>query len=148
MTRKLGLAVIIVLSVFIAWAQTNNPKIDKAGAQRPNIFRIEALTATQIDAFDRNKTLFILPVGMLEQHGPHLPIGSDTYWVDYGVERISKRLSKAHRDWNIVLMPSINYGEGGANEIGNIQVHPGTYGIRQTTLRSDRCGCRRTTRAK
>jgi creatinine amidohydrolase/Fe(II)-dependent formamide hydrolase-like protein len=28
------------------------------------------------------------------------------------------------------------YGEGGANEIGNIQVHPGTYRIRHTTLRA------------
>jgi creatinine amidohydrolase/Fe(II)-dependent formamide hydrolase-like protein len=128
MYRKLGLAVIVVISVFTVLGQKNNPK--------PNIFRIEALTAYQIDALDRNKTLFLLPVGMLEQHGPHLPIGSDTYWVDYGVESISKRLSKAHPDWNIVLMPSLNYGEGGANEIGNIQVHPGTYGIRQTTLRS------------
>lgn len=128
MYRKLGLAVVVAISVLIASGQKNNPK--------SNIFKIEELTAYQIDAFDRNKTLFILPVGMLEQHGPHLPIGSDTFWVDYSVESISKRLSKAQPDWNIVLMPSLNYGEGGANEIGNIQVHPGTYGIRQSTLRS------------
>lgn len=128
MNRKLGFVVIVVISVFTVLGQKNNPK--------SNIFKIEALTAYQIDAFDRNKTLFLLPVGMLEQHGPHLPIGSDTYWVDHSVESISKRLSKAYPDWNIVMMPSINYGEGGANEIGNIQVHPGTYGIRQSTLRS------------
>lgn len=131
MNRKLGVVVLIVTSVFIVLGQKNN-----VGLQEPKIFKIEELTATQIDAFDRHKTLFILPVGMLEQHGPHLPIGSDSFGVAYMVERISKQLSKAQPGWNIVLMPSINYGEGGANEIGNIQVHPGTYGIRQSTLRS------------
>jgi creatinine amidohydrolase len=136
MNRKLGLAMLIATSVFIVAGQKNNAKIDNVGRQKANIFRIEELTATQIDAFDRDRTLFILPVGMLEQHGPHLPIGSDSFGVAYSVERISKRLSKAQPDWNIVLMPAINYGEGGANEIGNIQVHPGTYGIRQSTLRS------------
>jgi hypothetical protein len=34
------------------------------------------------------------------------------------------------------MLPSINYGHGGANQIGDRLVHPGTYGIRQSTLRS------------
>jgi creatinine amidohydrolase/Fe(II)-dependent formamide hydrolase-like protein len=33
-------------------------------------------------------------------------------------------------------MPSVNYGSAGANHIGGMPVHPGTYGIRQSTLRS------------
>jgi creatinine amidohydrolase/Fe(II)-dependent formamide hydrolase-like protein len=33
-------------------------------------------------------------------------------------------------------MPPINYGQGGANEIGARLVHAGTYGIRQSTLRA------------
>ena len=34
------------------------------------------------------------------------------------------------------MMPAINYGQGGANALGNMLVHPGTYAIRQSTLRS------------
>ena len=30
-----------------------------------------------------NRTLFLLTVGMLEEHGPHLPIGADTIGVKY-----------------------------------------------------------------
>jgi creatinine amidohydrolase/Fe(II)-dependent formamide hydrolase-like protein len=101
-----------------------------------SIYKIEELNARRIDNFDRDRTLVILPVGMLEQHGPHLPIGSDTLGVRYAVDEVSRRLSRSLPGWNIVLMPAINYGEGGANEIGNIQVHPGTYEIRQSTLRS------------
>lgn len=136
MNRKPGVVALIVIALFVAFGQKNKAKVDNAALQKPNIFRIEELTANQINAFDRNKTLFILPVGMLEQHGPHLPIGSDSFFVTYSVDSVSNRLSKALPEWNIVLMPAVNYGEGGANEIGNIQVHPGTYGIRQSTLRS------------
>jgi creatinine amidohydrolase len=34
------------------------------------------------------------------------------------------------------MMPAINYGHAGANLLGNMPIHPGTYGIRQSTLRS------------
>ena len=113
-------------------------KTGRAGkpATRSRIYKIERLTAPRIDSFDRERTLVILPVGMLEQHGPHLPIGSDSLGVSYAVREVSGRLTKSLPGWNILLMPAINYGEGGANEIGNIQIHPGTYGIRQSTLRS------------
>lgn len=73
---------------------------------------------------------------MLEQHGPHLPVGSDTLGVVYEANGVSRRVSQALPDWNIVMMPAINYGQAGANLIGDMLVHPGTYGIRQSTLRS------------
>jgi len=98
--------------------------------------KLEELTWPQIDALDRQRTLFILPVGMIEEHGPHLPVGSDTFGVMYETNDAAKRVSRALPDWNIVTMPPINYGQGGANLIGERPVHPGTYGIRQATLRS------------
>ncbi|MGH9176724.1 MAG: creatininase family protein [Vicinamibacterales bacterium] len=35
------------------------------------MYKLEELTWPQIDALDRQRTLFILPVGMIEEHGPH-----------------------------------------------------------------------------
>jgi creatinine amidohydrolase len=102
----------------------------------PGIDRIEQLTAPEIDRLDRNKTLFILPVGMLEEHGPHLPIGTDTYLVNFVVGRTAKRLNLILADWSIIVLPDVAYGEGGANGFSGNPVHPGTYGIRYTTLRS------------
>jgi creatinine amidohydrolase len=98
--------------------------------------KLEELTWPRIDALDRAKTLFILPTGMIEQHGPHLPVGADTYGVLYEADRAAMRVARAMPEWNIVMMPPIHYGEGGANEIAGSLVHPGTYGIRQSTLRS------------
>ena len=114
-----------------------------SGAQASNtqavsrkVLAIEELTWPDVDALNRDRTLFILPVGMLEEHGPHLPVGTDTFSVDYESRRVADRLSVALPDWNLVVMPMVHYGSSGANQIGNIAVHPGTYGLRQSTLRS------------
>jgi creatinine amidohydrolase len=103
---------------------------------RFEIYRLEGLTWPQIDALDRQRTLFILPVGMIEEHGPHLPVGADTLGVTHEANAASKRVSRALPDWNIVMMPPLSYGQGGANQIGGMLVHPGTYAIRRSTLRS------------
>ena len=73
---------------------------------------------------------------MIEEHGPHLPVGADTLGVMYQADGVSRRVSRALPAWNVVMMPAINYGQGGANALGNMLVHPGTYAIRQSTLRS------------
>jgi creatinine amidohydrolase len=97
---------------------------------------IGELTWTDIDALDREKTLFLLTVGMLEEHGPHLPIAADTLGVEYEAERVADRLARTLPDWKIVVMPTVHYGSSGANQVGNVAVHPGTYGVRHATLRS------------
>jgi creatinine amidohydrolase len=103
---------------------------------KSRIYKLEELRWPQIDALDRAQTLFILPVGMIEQHGPHLPVGADTIGVTYEANETSMRVSRALPDWNVVMMPAVNYGQSGANQLGDMPIHPGTYAIRQSTLRS------------
>jgi creatinine amidohydrolase len=105
-----------------------------AASGRP--LTIGELTSTDIDALDREKTLFLLTVGMLEEHGPHLPIAADTIGVEHEAAGVADRLSRTLPDWNVVVMPTVHYGSSGANQIGNVAIHPGTYGVRHTTLRS------------
>jgi creatinine amidohydrolase len=100
------------------------------------VFAIGDMTWEEIDALNREKTLFLLTVGMLEEHGPHLPIATDTIGVEYETMRAANDLSETLPDWNVVMMPTVNYGSSGANQIGNVAIHPGTYGVRQSTLRS------------
>ncbi len=40
--------------------------------------RWEELSAPQIAALDRERTVVVLPIGSVEQHGRHLPVGTDT----------------------------------------------------------------------
>lgn len=62
---------------------------------------------------------------MLEEHGPHLPIGADTFGVAYEATAVAERVSRALPRWNVVMMPPINYANGGANLIGGHMVQSG-----------------------
>ena len=102
----------------------------------PRLYRLDEMRWPEIDALNRERTLFILAVGMIEQHGPHLPVGADTLGVTDEANAAALRAARALPQWNVVVMPPINYGHAGANEVGGKPVHPGTYGIRQSTLRA------------
>jgi len=97
--------------------------------------KLEELTYPEIAALDRAKTLVFLSFGNLEEHGPHLPVGSD-YFQAVGVrDGAIERLRKAHPDFNFVLFPVIPLGEGAANDFAGQPDFPGTYSMRQSTLR-------------
>lgn len=51
----------------------------------------------------KRKYAAVIPVGSIEQHGPHLPISTDSDIVS----EIAKRFSK---QGNFLLLPTINYG--------------------------------------
>ena len=51
----------------------------------------------------KRKQAAIIPVGSIEQHGPHLPVSTDSDIIT----EIAKRLSSRY---NLLLLPTINYG--------------------------------------
>lgn len=128
---------VCIVATIPAYAQPRGAsQRDSAASARGRIHKLEELTWPQIDALDRDRTMFILPVGMIEEHGPHLPVGADTLAMLFEAERATRRVSRALPEWTIVLMPPLHYGQGGANQIAARLVHPGTYALRQSTLRS------------
>ena len=38
---------------------------------------LSRLTWPEVDALERARTVVLLPVGAIEAHGPHLPLGTD-----------------------------------------------------------------------
>ena len=103
------------------------------GARR--IVKLEDLTYTDIDRLDRNRTVFILTFGNLEEHGPHLPVGSDFFQAVGFRDGVVERLSKAHPDQTFVIAPVVPLGEGGANDVAGQPEHVGTFSVRFETLR-------------
>jgi creatinine amidohydrolase/Fe(II)-dependent formamide hydrolase-like protein len=136
MNQALMVLIVCVMTGSAAPARAQTTPRGSSDSARSKIYKLEELTWPQIDALNRERTLFILPVGMLEQHGPHLPVAADTFGVTYEANGASRRVSRALPDWTVVMMPPINYGHSGANQLGDMPVHPGTYAIRQSTLRS------------
>jgi len=63
------------------------------------------MTAPQIRALDKEKTLFLQPIAAIEQHGPHLPTGTDMMICGAVAEAVEAR----HAD-DVVLLPLLGPG--------------------------------------
>lgn len=64
----------------------------------------EQLTSPEIAALDRERTVVILPIGSVEQHGNHMPLGTDSMLA----EAVA---GAAARDCNdVVVLPCPAYG--------------------------------------
>jgi len=58
--------------------------------------------STTYEVLERKPDIAIVPIGSLEQHGPHLPISTDTLIVERVSEELAERL-------NAFLMPCLPY---------------------------------------
>jgi creatinine amidohydrolase/Fe(II)-dependent formamide hydrolase-like protein len=104
-------------------------------AAQAQIHRVAEMRTEQIRALDKSHTVVLLPAGILEQHGPHLPSFSDGYMNEWLTVRLAEDI--VQRDgWSALIFPTIPLGTGGANEIGQKFSFPGTYAVRSSTLRS------------
>ena len=65
-----------------------------------------------------------MPVGAIEQHGPHLPLDSDAYDAEY----LAKKVAESCKDPKPIVMPLIPYGVSYHHEdfSGTISISPET----------------------
>jgi len=86
------------------------------------IVRLEEISSNDVE----NVKDFIVfwPIGVLESHGPHLPLGTDGFQVEYVVERLGKHL-------DIVLLPTLWYGN-----VEGLASYPGSISLRYETLKN------------
>jgi mycofactocin precursor peptide peptidase len=72
----------------------------------------------------------VVPVGSTEQHGPHLPLDTDTRIATAVARSVVQQLAAADRDLDWMLAPAIGYGASGEH-----QSFPGTVSIGTVALR-------------
>ncbi len=99
------------------------------------VLRLEELTYPEIDAIDREESIFFVTFGNLEEHGPHLPVGADYYQAIGVRDELIERLRTSHPEYAMVVVPVIPLGEGGANDLARDFDHVGTFAVRYETLR-------------
>jgi creatinine amidohydrolase len=76
----------------------------------PKIMKFEELTWKQIDSLDRTSTIIFLPISPLEQHGPHLPVGTDLLTARDTATEAIKLLHERHPELTCVLFPVVPLG--------------------------------------
>lgn len=95
------------------------PAPPDAGAPR----RLKELLPAQIAELIARDPRLIIPVGTVEQHGPHLPPGCDTFIA----EALADDLSAT---FGILRAPTIEYGVN----VSTVAGHPGNAAVRRKTL--------------
>jgi creatinine amidohydrolase len=128
-------AVGVVVSAPIAWAQAQKPAASAPGAA-PGVLKLEELSSADVEKLDKAKSVFVLTFGNLEVHGPALPIGSDYFQAISVRDGMLAKLHTAHPDYTFVTMPVVPLGQGGAEELVGEADHIGTFHVRFETLRN------------
>jgi creatinine amidohydrolase len=88
------------------------------------VFKLEELSWPQLEALDRAHTVIFIPISPVEEHGPHLPLGTDMYTCLGFIEAIAARLEQQHPELTTVLVPITPLGSGTAPYLGSIGVPP------------------------
>ena len=99
------------------------------------VYRLGEMTTDQIRALDRERTVILIPGGIMEEHGPYLPSYSDGYQNERYAADVAVAIA-SRPGWAAVIFPTIPLGSNGANGMGGKFPFPGTYAVRPETLRA------------
>ncbi|HEV2349002.1 MAG TPA: creatininase family protein [Terriglobia bacterium] len=94
--------------------------------------RLAELSYTSLDALDRERTVVIFTVSPLEEHGPHLPVGTDLFEAEFLGEELGKRILEVKPDWTVLLGPPLPFGASAFDHAGTLLVRART--VRNATL--------------
>lgn len=83
-------------------------------------------TSEAFSRLDRSRLIAVLPVGATEQHGPHLPMSTDTATIDGMVQAAIRHLPP---ELPALFLPTVAYGK--SNEHSR---YPGTLTVSAATL--------------
>src|SRR5690349_12863069 len=94
------LAVIALSTALVSAQQKTGQRID-----------FVSLNTRQIQQLDRSRTVVIIPGGIIEEHGPYLPSGSDGIFNSRLAEDLAAFIA-AKPGWTAVMFPSVPLGAG------------------------------------
>ncbi|MBE6689260.1 MAG: creatininase family protein [Ruminococcaceae bacterium] len=84
-------------------------------------FMVNMTVKDMQEALKRTKTV-IIPVGVVEQHGYHLPLSTDIHNAEDPLRIAGERL-------NAIVAPTVNYCFSGGELAGTVNVSPQVFGL-------------------
>lgn len=87
------------------------------------------LTRLEIERLDRERTIILIPLGALEQHGSQAPLGTDAIIAKAMPEYLKEELLKADPDFPMLIFPPMPVGLSveHLHFCGSISFQPETY---------------------
>jgi creatinine amidohydrolase len=87
-----------------------------------SVYLLEETAMPALDALDRDRTIVILTVSPLEEHGPHLPVGVDALTGRHLAESVAARVVGERPGWSAVLAPTLHLGTFTFDTVGTVNV--------------------------
>ena len=70
------------------------------------ILNLEELNTQDLRSLDRERTVVIMPGGVLEEHGPYLPAFTDGYVNEYRSRLVAESIAARH-GWTVLMFPML-----------------------------------------
>lgn len=94
------------------------------------------MTAADVARLDGAHTVILLPGGVLEEHGPYLPVNADGYRNDRLANELAASIVAARPGGTAVVLPFVPLGAGAFNVAAGRPVFAGSATVRAATLRA------------
>jgi creatinine amidohydrolase len=99
------------------------------------VIHVASATAAELAAVNHGRAVVLLPGGILEEHGPYLPVYTDGYLNERLTDTLAALLN-ARTGRPVIVFPPVPLGNSGANDIGGRFSYSGTFAVRFETLRA------------
>jgi creatinine amidohydrolase len=96
------------------------------------IFRLQELSFMELDRLDRNRSVVLFAASPLEEHGPHLPVGTDVFTADFFCAELARRILSEKPGWTALLGPPLPVGASAFEQAGTLRARART--VRNATL--------------
>ena len=93
--------IILLFSLFNSLLFSNN--------LQNNFIYLENLKTTDVSRLDKSRVLLMMAIAPVEQHGPHLPLGTDIIISEYLCKQAGYEFLTRNENWKIVIAPTIKY---------------------------------------
>ncbi len=68
------------------------------------------LTARELEALDRDRTVVFSSISPIETHGDHLPLGTDLFIAESVRDRIMERFGESRPEYSALVLPTLPLG--------------------------------------
>lgn len=128
-----------LLAATLLWQACTSPNKQQTVAPAPRqqqVLQLTQLTSQQLAGLDKSQTVVLIPGGILEEHGPYLPVYTDGIWNQRLTDTLAQALTRHHPKRKVLVFPAVPLGNSGANDVVQRYVFPGTFSVRFETLRN------------
>jgi creatinine amidohydrolase len=101
----------------------------ESGTLTRNVYHLERVNSIQLRKLAEANAVVILPISPLEEHGPHLPLGTDAIFAQHFAGMAAEIVTKSEPDTPVVLAPLVPVGT-------HVYRFMGSVFIRQRVIRN------------